>query len=443
MSTTSRTSVLEHPSGVKVTTAVTLEVPDVVTPPPPQGGGIVIPKDANAVRVGGYTFPLAYVDPPAARNSYPGERGPNELGFYTEAYGLRADVNSYGWSVQVMADGYAVVPGGSGQLIIPTQGGVLTGHDSGVSTSAAAFVKGIKDGDRVEFIHQDVIAPPVDPPHTGGVPAWVCSGYWQQYQGPDLLTVLNNAPGYNLLLAAFALGGGGQNMTFTPRTYSAYSGSNGDAVFIEHVKKIHDSGRRMGVSFGGGVNASAATVLRNDAEGKAVFNGMKTIIDRYGFTVIDVDTENGPAGFSYEGLYGLLGRIRDTYGPDFIISSAPRPYEDFFYSILGQLVAKGCMDIVQSQFYDAPEYKDATFLKNKVKSVVNSAAQRGVPVGRHVIGAICWPGYPYGWNTVDAYLTAAAGVPGVRGLMHWENSLDSKIGWQFAAKVSAAAPKVA
>lgn len=433
-----------------------VEIVDPQSPPPDpdpdpdpdeeQPAQLVVPAGANTVVVVGTErqFPLAYVDP-GDRNAYPAERGAGEAGLYTAAGWphTHLQANEYGWDVQLSADGSVVgsyrsslAPG----TILPANGGVLTGHETGAPGSAGAFVKSLRVGDRVAFQKLEVTTPPVPGPRSGAFPTWVVSSYWQQYQGPDMETALARMPGYNVVFAAFATGGGGQEMTFSPRTYAAYSGTGGEDRYREHLAAWRASGRVTGLSFGGGVDASAATVIQSEAHAAAVYSKLAPIIDRYGFTAIDCDMENGPQGFTRIGLASLYRRLRAQYGKDFGLSVTPRPYEDFYYDIAGALYAEGLLDLCQHQFYDAKETRDNAFLQTWIPGRVQNAVNRGVPVGIQAVGSITWTGYPYGWNTSDNYLTAVRKIPGIRGVMNWELSLDLKMGGEFAAKAAALAP---
>lgn len=420
------------------TAEVTIEYSGPVVTPPPTGP--LIPDGANWVEADGKGWPLAAVDP-GERNAYPGERGANELIVYTK--GLRTETNEYGWEVQFLADGTVVSAGQANATLVPSGGGVLSGHDVDVPVSAADFVKSLKVGAKLVF-KKVAVPPPTPPPAMDGpFPLWVVSGYWQQYQGPALDVVLREAPGYNVAWAAFATTtDGAQGLTFNPRTFSAYSGSNGEALFKDHVAAWHAVGKVVGLSFGGGVKAAAATVLKTDAHAAKVYDRMAPIIEKYGFRAVDCDMENGPAGFTTLGLAGLFRRLFTTFGKDFGLAATPRPYEDFYYDTLGELYDAGLLDIVQHQFYDAPEYRDAAFVKTEIPKKVENARRRGIPVECQVAGTIVWPGYNLGWNTTEAYLAAMREVPKLRGAMHWEFSLDKKTGWSFASKMAAASPVV-
>lgn len=397
---------------------------------------LVIPKGTNTVAVVGkeLQFPLAYVDP-GERNAYPAERGPNELGAYTATWGVRTGTNKVGWEVQLDYTGMVIGSGVS--VIIPTNGAVLSGHDTGASDGAAAFLKKLSIGDKIDFKMAVVPPGPIEPPKSRAFPDWVVSSYWQQYQGPDLETALRTMPGYNTVFAAFAIGNGGQNMVFSPRSFTAYSGTNGESLFGIHIKEWQQLNKVVGISIGGGVGAASATVMHGDAQGLAVYNSLAPIIDKYGFTAVDDDLENGPGGFDLAGLRGLYSRLRKTYGPAFGLCMTPRPYEDFHLAMGKALYEEGLLDLLQLQFYDAPETKDPAFLKTWIPGRV---AATGVPASIVVPGSITWSGYNAGWNTVDNYLASTLPIKGIRGLMNWELSLDVKMGGTFASKVAAAKP---
>jgi len=412
--------------------------PDQEQPPTTDPPVLEVPEGANAVHVQGTEryFPLDAVNPTITRNGYPGGRGTNELVLRTTSG--TTSFNRYGASVQVLPSGLVPLRAAdSSNLTVPVGGGVLSGHAAALPNSAADFVRSLQPGDVLEFQKLDQLpGGDIPQPDIGeGFHSWVVSGYWQQYTGPDLLTVLNQAPGYNVAWAAFALGGGGQSMTFSPRTYPTYAGTFGEDLFADHVTKWHESGRVVGISYGGGVPADRATVIQTAEHGRKVYDSLAPILDKYNFMAVDCDMENGPEGFTYEGLKALNTRLRNQYGPNFGLSS--RPYEDFYYDMIGKLVQDGLCDLAQHQFYDAKETRDSKFLAGWIPERVENARRRGVPVEIQVPGAITWPGYPAGWNTADNYVAAISKIVGIRGGMEWEFSLAQRTGWELPSKLAA------
>lgn len=400
---------------------------------PPSDPPVLVPAGANTVRIGAASYPLAAVNP--TRGDYPGGRGPDELVAYIAPVAFTV-TNAFGTECTVMAgrviaavDREAVKQ--STGVIVPTGGVVLSGH----GRARAWLNQYAARGAVVEFATVDTPTPTPVPgePADGPLPAWMVGGYWQQYQGPPVATLTAEAPEYNVLFAAFALGGGAQKMNFRPIVQDP-------ASFKLDVAASKARGVLWSLSVGGGVRSEAATVLRTETDARRCFETLTPIIDEYGFQGVDDDLENGPAGFTEAGLTALFGMLRDRYGPGFLLSSTPRPYEDFRVRIAGRLRQAGLLDLLQFQFYDAPEYKDATYLRQRVLKELDGANAAGVPYSAQAIGCITRRGYQYGWNTVDVYRSVveeARRTRGVRGAFIWETNMDRAEGWSFARQIGA------
>lgn len=404
--------------------------------PPPEPDPEPEPVDplgtAWGVRIGRWAYPIAGVNPTSTSNPlgapFPGARGRDQLVAY-RAPVLRTETNQ--WGREVVVDAGRVVAVGVNQTAVPASGYVLSGHgaaEDGLHSNAVV-------GAVVELLDERPASDtaPAPTPSGSAVPAWVVGGYWQQYEGPTVAAVTAEAPEYNVLFAAFATGGGGQAMQFAPVIQD-------EASFVRDVAASKAHGARWVLSIGGGVKANAATVLRTEAEAVRCYDALAPIIDRCGFDGVDDDLENGPGGFTEAGLTALFRRLRDNYGPGFILSSTPRPYESFRKQIAANLYEAGLLDLLQWQFYDAPEYRDATYLRGRVMRELDAANALGVPYSAQVIGAITRRGYQYGWNTVDTYAQIVADMKasrGVRGAFVWHTQYDRAEGWSFARRIGA------
>lgn len=390
------------------------------TPPEP----VPVP---NVVRIGSATWPLAAVNPVRGPGrDYEAGRATNEIVFYTAPTTV-TETNIHGWEVPVGADGRVAGPGRVNRTPVPPDGGVLSGHYGPTRPRAGEWLRThAVPGALVELIHEET-----EPP-TGTLPGWVTAAYWQQYEGPSAAIV--SRQGYNLVWAAFATGGGGQRMVFDPG-HVQDPGS-----FAEQVREAQDSGVVWGLSIGGGVKAAEQTLIRTKAEAEAVFRGLKPIIDRYGFQGVDDDLENGPGGFTLEGLRELFRLLRGEYGPGFVLASTPRPYEKFRVGYAAELYADGLLDVVQWQLYDSMEYRDSGYLRRRALDEIDAAARAGIPASAQVIGAITLRGYDKGWNTIDVYeaiIAEARTTRGVRGGFVWHAGYDQDEGWSFARRIEA------
>lgn len=258
MSSIDKSFTVEGTDGACVTVRVTLEQPD--------GAALEVPAGANAVRAKGEVFPLAYVDPPLTRNSFPAGRGTGELGLYTRHYGRWVAVNQYGSSVSISRDGIVLGEPTRGTLYVPDGGAVLSGHDSGRPGSAASFVARLTPGDKIEFVMADVI------PHP---PTSVGRRIIGEYLMDGTGTVSDLSPACNRLLLAFYQGTdlvewGGEKPEDTARAVTAW-------------KATDPSGRDVLVSLGG---QGGQVILDSVDEGMARIHE-----DRFPVDGVDFDNE--------------------------------------------------------------------------------------------------------------------------------------------------------
>lgn len=131
---------------------------------------VLVPADANLVRIGTATYPLAAVNPTPASNplgfqtqTWAG-RGPDQL-VLCQAPWSRSGMNQYGVEVSVIEGevrgAASVVAGG---VMIPDSGYVLSGHGR-----ADAWLRAhAKPGAVVEVVVADPSAPGPTPPPAGG-----------------------------------------------------------------------------------------------------------------------------------------------------------------------------------------------------------------------------------------------------------------------------------
>lgn len=270
-------------------------------------------------------------------------------------------------------------------------------------------------------------------PEGGDLPDKLVAGYWQMWQGPRVADITANAPEYNLQYAAFALGTepGTGHVSFDP----VFSGPD---ELRADIAASQAAGSRWLLSIGGGGEGSIALLDATHAD--QMVASLIPIIDDYGFDGIDFDLESGPGGWSVPAMASVAQQLDAHYGPQFIISAAPRPYEDEYRDAA---IAMGdTLDLFGLQFYDAPEFNDPQFLHDNIVYRVNQAIDLGIPASKIMIGCITYTDYAYGHNTVEVYrdifLELEQDHPDLRGVFIWETSLDALEGWSFAHGMGAA-----
>lgn len=262
------------------------------------------------------------------------------------------------------------------------------------------------------------------------IPAKVVAGYWQMWQGPNVSEVTANAPQYNLQYASFAVGSDGNgNVAFNPVFQSGSSLKN-------DIAASKAKGSLWLISIGGGSDTTIR--LTNESQATNMFNSLVGIIDSYGFQGIDYDIECGSGCISPSAGASLAAKLKGRYGPNFIISMAPRPYEARNGGLFTQ-VAKAIgdnLDLYGLQFYDFPEASNTSQLTSIINSDIANVISQGIPASKILIGCITYSGYGGGHNTVDVYknifLQQQQKYPDLRGVFIWETSLDKKENWSFA-----------
>lgn len=253
------------------------------------------------------------------------------------------------------------------------------------------------------------------------------AGYWQMYEGPKVSEITANAPQYNLQYAAFARSasnGRDGSVQFSP------SFSSG-AELRADISASRRAGSTWLLSIGGGGDY---ITLLSTANANQMVNSLIPIIDDYGFDGVDFDIECEQECWNVATLKSVAVQLKQHYGAGFIISAAPRPYEDWYRDWAVQMGDQ--LDLFGYQFYDAMEFNDPQFLADNIRYRINQTVQMGIPASKILIGAITYSQYPYGHNTVDVYANIFKEMerqyPDLRGVFIWETSLDKKEGWSFA-----------
>jgi len=253
------------------------------------------------------------------------------------------------------------------------------------------------------------------------------AGYWQMFQGPAVSEITASAPQYNLQYAAFAMGNraGTGSVSFDPVFSSP-------AQLKSDIAASKAQGSTWLLSVGGGSDDTLQ--LLNDTNANELVTSVIPIIDNYGFQGVDFDLERGSGQWSPAAMVSAAVKLKTHYGTGFLISAAPRPYEDEYRTFAVQ--AGSALDLFGYQFYDFPEANDTTFLRNYINSRVDEAVGMGIPASKLMVGCITYSGYQAGHNTVqnyrDIFKEVETRYPALRGVYIWETSLDKLDSWSFA-----------
>jgi chitinase len=253
------------------------------------------------------------------------------------------------------------------------------------------------------------------------------AGYWPMWQGPHVSEITANAPQYNLQYAAFAMGNraGSGSVAFDP-VFSSPQRLEADIA----DSKAH--GASWLLSIGGG--SDSTTKLLNETHANEMVSSLIPIIDSYGFQGVDFDLEQGSGQWVPAAMTSAAVQLKAHYGTGFLISAAPRPFEDAYRTFAVQ--AGAALDLFGYQFYDFPEANDTTSLRNIIASRIHEAVHLGIPASKLMVGCITYSAYQNGHNAVqnyrDIFKQLEARYPALRGVYVWETSLDKLESWSFA-----------
>jgi chitinase len=380
--------------------------------------GLSAPTNLHTTAVGSTSFSLAWnavtgasgyeVSEPSAPTSAPALSGTSGNG-----------QNSLTWTTVSTATSYNLKRGAT----IVYSGANLSFTDTGL-TNNTAYSYTVNAANAVgQGPYSGAL--PLTPAAPSGLPAKIVAGYWQRWQGPNVSEV---PAAYNLQYAAVCQsdGGGGGGVTF-------YPDFEGDTQFRIDFNASKAAGCTWLLTVGGG--GDGGIVMLTETNAVQMYNSLVPIIDSYGFQGVDWDLESGTGGWNGPTLKSASQKLKDHYGSTFIISAAPRPFEDYYRD---WAVSMGSLlDLFGYQFYDYPEASDAAFQHTYISSRTDEAVGLGIPASKLMIGAICYSGYSAGHNTPQVYLDCfneqKAKYPSIRGVFIWETSLDKLDGWAFAS----------
>lgn len=387
--------------------------------------GTASTANPTTVQIGSQSFPLA------GTNVF---RDINQLVRFTYSTAQTiTPTNQYGVEVVVSATtnkvtsvNNRIAANSTVGTTIPSDSYVLSGHGQGAGTAGQWLLDNAVVG--ITVVLSGTGTPP---PPSGALPAKLIGGYWQMWQGPNVSEITANAPQYNLQYASFAMGTDGNgNVAFNPVFQSGASLKN-------DIAASKAAGSKWLISIGGGSDSTIR--LTNESQATTMFNSLVGIIDAYGFQGIDYDLECGATCFNPDAAASLAQKLKTKYGPNFVISAAPRPYEarsaSSIYTSFA-LKAGNNLDIFGLQFYDFPETRNTAQLTSIINNDIATVVGHGIPSSKILIGCITYTQYNLGWNTVDVYknifLQQEQKYPDLRGVFIWETSLDKKENWSFA-----------
>lgn len=425
------TSVL---SDVPATTTFQIDAPP---------GGDQVPAGVRTVTIGSATHVVDGVDVPRLQD---------QLIIYTPIAQSITPTNFWGAEVVVIGGKVASVTDRQSTqgpaIAIPSNGYVLSGHNTardwllahatvGATVTLSTNTVPATDGGTSTSTDGGTATDGGTQP--GGVlPAKVFGIYFFMYNSPRLATIQAQAPRYNVVYYAFALGTNNGGAV----TFSVPAAAGGDANFRTDIAAWKSSGRVALLSIGGGSDTGLR--LTNSTQGTQFVNTITPIIDSYGFQGIDWDLEGGGGQFNAATVVAVSRELKTRYGPNFVISLVPRPYEfrsggsELYRSIATQLGSQ--CDLVGFQWYDYPEATNASQQLSIIRNDITDAIQV-IPASKIVIGGEA-PNAGLAWSPAsvyrDAYIENDNSTGGIRGAFVWDSPNEQSSGWAFANTVGPA-----
>ncbi|HEY3955828.1 MAG TPA: glycoside hydrolase family 18 protein [Streptosporangiaceae bacterium] len=291
---------------------------------------------------------------------------------------------------------------------------------------------------------------------SGGLPAHVLMGYWQDFtNNAEPLTLAQVPTSYNLVAVAFgtATGTPGQVAFSIDPTLASDLGGYTQQQFISDIATLHSRGQKVVLSVGG---QDGAISVDDSASASEFASSVNSLIQQYGFDGVDIDLENG-VNPSY--MAQALEQLSSD-DPGLIITLAPQTIDmqstgdDYFQLALN---IKSILTMVNIQFYnsgtmngcDGNVYSEGT--ENFLTALTCIEMEGGlspsqVGLGLPASSSAAGSGYTSPSVVNDALDCLATGsscgsfvppstYPAIRGAMTWSINWDASNGYNFADTV--------
>lgn len=263
-------------------------------------------------------------------------------------------------------------------------------------------------------------------PEQGPLGAWAMGYYWQTYEHFPLGEL---PPETSYVIAGFVHGDAHRGR---PHDIIFEHGRDDEAV-KDQIARSTPRNLRWLISVGGGGNLAKATRLTTDQDVAVLLKKLSAIVDQYGFRGVDLDLEGGPTTYTDDAIVRLVRGLKAQYGPDFLVTMTPRPFEVHLTQLAATLYATGDLDYVQFQFYDQPQITSAQHVTKWAASVMDCAHSFGVPYSRMMMGAKI-SGDDQTMTTPASYRLVAETLRETRGLggtYLWHLGHDASASWVF------------
>jgi chitinase len=334
--------------------------------------------------------------------------------------------------------------------------------DTGLAASttfsyAVTAVNSAGESARSTTVSATTAAATSPPPNTGGLPAHVLTGYWQDFVNGATVMRLSAVPTtYDLVAVAFAnadpASPGGVTFGVDSGLSSALGGYT-DADFTSDIATLHSRGQKVIISVGG----QNGTISVADSTSATNFaNSINSLISRFGFDGVDIDLENGVnPTFMSQALHSIAAAH-----PGVIITLAPQTIDmqstgGAYFQLA--LDIKSILTIVNMQYYnsgtmngcDGNVYAEST--ENFLTALACIQLQGGLSPSQIGLGLPASTSAAGGGfispstvnNAMDCLdmrtncgtFVPTTAAPGLRGAMTWSINWDASNGFSFANTV--------
>ncbi len=250
-----------------------------------------------------------------------------------------------------------------------------------------------------------------DPPSLGQLPA-------------DVVDVLSHV----VFGMAQSAAPGTATLRWTPTTQGA------DETATQIARLV---ARDMPVLLGIGGSSDGGITLTNDVQVDQMVTSIGEMVDRYGFTGIDLDLEPSGSSWSEASVAAAAKALKKRYGQTFLVGLTVALYGDHTARWLSLARALGDdFDYWAPMLYDFPEAGDTRLVQIAADRVATAVAG-GIPARKQVLGFMC--NAPQNSSPVDVAGQVWAGVHeahrDIRGAFIWESKLEKAADYAWTRKV--------
>ena len=195
-------------------------------------------------------------------------------------------------------------------------------------------------------------------------------------------------------------------------------------------------GKKVSIGIGG--SSDGGIHVTNEAQVMEMFGSIEALVNRYGFTGIDLDLEPSGGKWSQEALKSLCSKLKAEYGKAFIIGITPSMYGPWTEKFLSaaRFIGLDGYDYWAPMLYDFPEAHDDR-LSDVARDKVRTAVAGGVPANRQILGFMCNAYYntspvPV---TLRSWRAVKAEFPDIAGAFIWESKLEGQFDYEWTRNV--------